>query len=81
MNNLLLHKIQTKTRLSDPYKPITSEQDRIYPVQDLISYENHLVAILDAKTDVQYNFKLSNDKVSTFRSERELHEFKIAGKI
>ena len=52
MHNLLLHKIQTKTQLSTPYRPIIAEQDRIYPPQDLISYENHLVAILDAKTDV-----------------------------
>ena len=52
MKNLLLHKLQTKIRLSDPYRPILGEQDRIYPAQDLISYENHLVAILDAKTDV-----------------------------
>jgi hypothetical protein len=34
-------------RLTNPYKPITQIQDRIFPAPEALSYDNQLVAILD----------------------------------
>ncbi len=52
-------------RLTNPYKPITQVQDRVFPAPDALFYENQLVAILDAGTSgAEVNFVLCNGNTS-----------------
>jgi len=45
-----------------------------------LSFDGFLVGILDAKTDVQYNFRFSNGKQSVVPAERGLTEINFEAK-
>ena len=35
-------------RLTQTLKPVTKDQDRVYPAADALNYDNYLVAVRDA---------------------------------
>jgi hypothetical protein len=55
-----LERRKPKFRLLEKYCPSDREQDRIFPLEADLNCANYLVGVLDAKTDVQYNFKFSD---------------------
>lgn len=65
-----LEAVKPKWRVLEPYQPCDREQDKVYPAVEDLNYKNYLVAVLDARTDVQYNFKFSDGSVSKIRAER-----------
>ena len=65
--------------LSAPFKPITS-QDLEFPFKEEWSFDGFLVGILDAKTDVQFNFRFSNGKQSVLPADRALTEINFEDK-
>jgi hypothetical protein len=57
------HEITSK--LTCPYSRITQIQDCIFPAPEALSFQNHLVAVLDAKEkDYEFNFVLSDGSKS-----------------
>ncbi len=48
-----------------------------FPSKDKLSYENYLVAVLDAQEYVQYNFVFSNGAISETKANIELKRVKI----
>lgn len=68
-------------RYLEPYCPVTREYDRIFPAVEELSYHKYVVGVLDAETDVQYNFKMSDDSESKINAERALHLKSWIGEI
>lgn len=67
-----LEKVKPKIRVLEPYIPNDRIQDKIFPAEGDLSYQNYLIAVMDAKTDVQYNFKFSDGALSKVQAERAL---------
>lgn len=69
-----------KTRLTPPPRPLSEAnvQDRIFPEEAKLSFNNYIVGILDAKTDVQFNFIFANGDRSQIRAERAMVELMFA---
>lgn len=72
MGILLLH-----YRLTLPFKNSSQTHDIEFPSKDKLSYDNYLVAVLDAQEFVQYNFVFSNGVVSDTKANIELTRIKI----
>ena len=65
-----LERNKPKFRVLEKYCPSDRVQDRIFPLEADLNFNNYLVGVLDAKTDVQYNFKFSDGSVSKITAER-----------
>ncbi len=64
-------------RLTLPFKNQSQTYDMEFPSKDKLSYENYLVAVLDAQEYVQYNFVFSNGAISETKANIELKRVKI----
>ena len=72
-------KREVRTYFTPSYKETNREKDRHYPEgKDDYNYEAYLVAVLDAKTDVQYNFEFADGKRSKVSAERALTPINIS---
>ncbi len=73
--------VQPKTlthRLTQTLKPVTKDQDRVYPAADALNYDNYLIAVRDAlKQTVDYNFVFKNGSATEYKSTYQLTEVPI----